>query len=231
MPAARSSSRSTSGTSSTTSAATISTARSSARSCRCSGRRASTSPRAPAGTRTASSQRWTWRSPGGHPHLHRALNAFLGGLVAEHPHPVRGEAAEDPLRHAAGDRPPTLRAVHERLARRALRALHRAAPARDVRLRRHADRDPVRARGRSASADASVVQVRPLGVLTCTALALSLTGAAATARTDDGPPSGKPVAGSSVHGVPGRQLVACRHHGVAAPPAQPAVAGADVDAA
>ena len=72
-----------------------------------------------------------------------ALNTFLGRLVAEHPHPVRsgkqpkimfGTQAD----HGAAD----VRPVHLRQARRVLRALHRAPPARGVRLRRHPDRDP-----------------------------------------------------------------------------------------
>ena len=89
-PAARWSSRSTSGTWSTRSAATTSSARSSASSCRCSGRRGSTSPPAPAGTSTGWSRRWTRRSRAGRPGSRTgALNAFLGRLVAEHPHPVR----------------------------------------------------------------------------------------------------------------------------------------------
>ena len=90
-PAARWSSPTTSGTCSTRSAATTSSARSSATSCRCRGRRGSTSRRAPAGTWTSWCRRsrppwtrWDSRVPTGR------LNAFLGELVAAHPHPVRG---------------------------------------------------------------------------------------------------------------------------------------------
>ena len=79
-----------SGTWSTRSAATTSTARSSATWCRCSGRRGSTSPPAPAGTSTGSSRRWRRRSHGWETRVSTGqLNAFLGRLVAEHPHPVR----------------------------------------------------------------------------------------------------------------------------------------------
>ena len=68
------------------------------------------------------------------------LNAFLGRLVAEHPHPVRGGKQPKVLFGTqATTSPPDLRAVHQRQAGRRLRALHRAAPARGVRLRRHPD--------------------------------------------------------------------------------------------
>ena len=118
-PAARWSSRSTSGTSSTRSAATTSTARSSATSCRCSGRRGSTSPPAPAGTSTGwcrpSTRRWRAGRPGSGT---GALNAFLGRLVAEHPHPVRGGKQPKILFGTqAVDRAADVRAVHQRQAR------------------------------------------------------------------------------------------------------------------
>ena len=75
------------------------------------------------------------------------LNAFLGRLVAEHPHPVRSGKQPKVLfgtqaDHLAAD----VRAVHQRQAGRGLRAVHRAPAARGVRLRRHPDR----ARGAAA---------------------------------------------------------------------------------
>jgi GTP-binding protein len=73
------------------SAATTSTARSIATSCACPGRPGSTSRRRPAGTSTGWCRRWTPRSRAGRRgSAPGALNAFLGRLVAEHPHPVRG---------------------------------------------------------------------------------------------------------------------------------------------
>ena len=71
-----------------------------------------------------------------------ALNTFLGRLVAEHPHPVRsGKQAKILFATQPSVGAADVRAVHERQARRVLRALHRAPAARGVRLRRHADRD------------------------------------------------------------------------------------------
>ena len=51
------------------------------------------------------------------------------------------QAAQDPVRDAALDVAADVRPVHQRQARRVVRALHRASPARAVRLRRDADRD------------------------------------------------------------------------------------------
>ena len=69
-----------------------------------------------------------------------ALNAFLGRLVAEHPHPVRGgKQPQDPLRHPGRrSAPPTFVLFTTGKLDARLRALHRAPPARAVRLRRHA---------------------------------------------------------------------------------------------
>ena len=79
---------------------------------------------------------WETRVPTG------ALNAFLGRLVAEHPHPVRsGKQPKILFGTQASIAPADVRAVHHRQAGRGLRALHRASPARGVRLRRHPDRD------------------------------------------------------------------------------------------
>ena len=78
---------------------------------------------------------WETRVPTGQ------LNAFLGRLVAEHPHPVRsGKQPKVLFGTQATDRAADVRAVHLRQARRRLPALHRAPAARGVRLRRHADR-------------------------------------------------------------------------------------------
>ena len=82
-----------------------------------------------------------------------ALNAFLGRLVAEHPHPVRGGKQPKILfgtqaAHRAAD----VRAVHHRPAGGVVPALHRASAARGVRLRRHARSTCSSARARSASA-------------------------------------------------------------------------------
>ena len=79
---------------------------------------------------------WETRIPTG------ALNTFLGRLVAEHPHPVRGGKQPRILfgtqsSIGAAD----VRAVHQRQAGGVVRALHRAPAARAVRLRGHADRD------------------------------------------------------------------------------------------
>ena len=69
-----------------------------------------------------------------------ALNTFLGRLVSEHPHPVRGrQAVEDPVRHPGVRVASHLRPVHLRQARGVVHALHRASPARGVRLRRLPD--------------------------------------------------------------------------------------------
>ena len=79
---------------------------------------------------------WETRIPTG------ALNTFLGRLVAEHPHPVRGGKQPRILFGTQpSTSPPDVHPVHQRQARGVVRALHRAAPARAVRLRRHADRD------------------------------------------------------------------------------------------
>ena len=65
------------------------------------------------------------------------LNAFLGRLVAEHPHPVRGGKQPKILFGTqAVDGAADVRAVHQRPARGVVPALHRAPAARGVRLRR-----------------------------------------------------------------------------------------------
>ena len=83
---------------------------------------------------------WETRVPTG------KLNAFLGRIVAAHPHPVRG--GKQP-RILFGTQASTdaadVRAVHLRAARGVVPALHRAPAARGVRLRRQP-----RARHRSA---------------------------------------------------------------------------------
>ncbi len=77
-----------------------------------------------------------------------ALNAFLGRLVAEHPHPVRErQAAEGAVRHPGGIGAADVRALHLGQAGRGLRAVHRAPAARGVRVRRDADRDQRQAAG------------------------------------------------------------------------------------
>ena len=69
------------------------------------------------------------------------LNAFLGRLVAEHPHPVRsGKQPRILFGTQPSTAPPTFVLFTSGPARRGLPALHRATPARGVRLRRHADR-------------------------------------------------------------------------------------------
>ena len=142
-PAARWSSPTTSGTCSTRSAATTSSARSSGTWCRCSGRRGSTSPPAPAGTSTGSCrpsrralESWDTRIPTGR------LNAFLGELVAAHPHPVRGGKQPRILFGTQADtRPPRFVLFATGLPRGRLPPVHRAPAARGVRLRGHPDRD------------------------------------------------------------------------------------------
>ena len=89
------------------------------------------------------------------------LNSFLGRLVAEHPHPVRSGKQPKILfgtqaDHLAAD----VRAVHQRQARRGLRALHRAPPARGVRLRRHPDR----AAGAAAGEAQALMALRRAGL-------------------------------------------------------------------
>ena len=69
-----------------------------------------------------------------------ALNAFLGRLVAEHPHPVRGgKQAEDPVRHPGLGGASDVHPVHVGQARGFLPALHRAPSARGIRVRRLTD--------------------------------------------------------------------------------------------
>ncbi len=57
------------------------------------------------------------------------------------------QAAEGAVRHPGRHRPADVRAVHERQARGVVRALHRAAAARGVRVRGHADRAAAAASG------------------------------------------------------------------------------------
>ena len=68
-----------------------------------------------------------------------ALNSFLGRLVAEHPHPVRGGKQPRILFGTqASTAPPTFVLFTSRPARGVVPAVHRAPAARGVRLRRHA---------------------------------------------------------------------------------------------
>ncbi len=72
-----------------------------------------------------------------------SLNAFLGPAGRRAPAPgAQREAAEDHVRHPGRHRAADVRAVHQRQAGGVVRALHRAAAARGVRLRRHADPAP-----------------------------------------------------------------------------------------
>ena len=67
-----------------------------------------------------------------------ALNSFLGRLVAEHPHPVRGgKQPPHPVRHAALHRAADVRAVHDGAAGGVVPPVRGAPAARGVRLRRH----------------------------------------------------------------------------------------------
>ena len=78
---------------------------------------------------------WDTRIPTGR------LNAFLGELVAGPPAPgAQRQAAAHPVRHPGGHPAAAVRAVHDRLPRGRLPAVHRAPAARGVRLRGHADR-------------------------------------------------------------------------------------------
>ena len=71
------------------------------------------------------------------------LNAFLGRVVAAHPHPVRGgQAAADPVRDPGAGRPADVRAVHLGLGRSRLPPVPRTAAARGVRLSRDAGAPP-----------------------------------------------------------------------------------------
>ena len=68
------------------------------------------------------------------------LNAFLGRLVAEHPHPVRGGKQPRVLFGTqASTRPPTFVLFASGFLEAGYRTVHRAAAARGVRLRGHAD--------------------------------------------------------------------------------------------
>ena len=73
------------------------------------------------------------------------------------------QAAEDHVRHPAVDLAADVRAVHQRQARGVVRALHRAAAARGVRLRRHADRAAAAGAGEARSADPDDVRNNPRG--------------------------------------------------------------------
>ena len=74
---------------------------------------------------------WETRIPTG------ALNAFLGRLVAEHPHPVRsGKQPKILFGTQASTAPPTFVLFTSGKPGGVVRALHRAAAARAVRLRR-----------------------------------------------------------------------------------------------
>ena len=108
---------------------------------------------------------WETRVPTGR------LNAWLTGLVAATPPPVRGgRQPEDPVRHPGRDPAAALRAVRLRVPRGGLPPVRRAAAARGVRLRGQPGaglgagpgqaRDPARAAGRGERAD------RPSGALT-----------------------------------------------------------------
>ena len=98
---------------------------------------------------------WETRIPTGQ------LNAFLGPPRRRAPAPgAQRQAAEDPLRHPGLDRAADVRAVHQRQAGRRLRALHRAPPARGVRLRRHPDR----AAAASAGEAEALAAVRRVGL-------------------------------------------------------------------
>ena len=128
---------------STRSAATTSSARSSRSSSRCSGRRGSTSrprtgrhmDRLVPGARDARSTSWETRVPTGR------LNAFLGEIVAAHPHPVRGGKQPRILfATQASTRPPRFVLFASGFLEAGLPPVHRAAAARGVRLRGDADR-------------------------------------------------------------------------------------------
>ena len=105
--------------------------------------------------RPAGARRSTRRSRAGRPgSATGALNAFLGRLVAEHPHPVRsGKQPKILFGTQAGDRAADVRAVHQRQAGGGVRALHRAPAARGVRLRRHADRAAAAGAGEAQALD------------------------------------------------------------------------------
>ena len=82
------------------------------------------------------------------------LNAFLGELVAAHPHPLRGGKQPRILfATQASTRPPRFVHLRDRLPRPRLPPLHRASPARDVRLRGHADLDLGAGAGEALRAD------------------------------------------------------------------------------
>ncbi len=79
---------------------------------------------------------WDTRVPTGR------LNAFLGELVAAHPHPLRGGKQPRILfATQAVDPAAAVRHLRHRVPRGRLPPVHRAPPARDVRLRGHPDRD------------------------------------------------------------------------------------------
>jgi GTP-binding protein len=78
---------------------------------------------------------WDKRVPTGR------LNAFLGEVVAAHPHPIRGGKQPRILFATQGRHPATaVRAVHLGLPRGRLPAVRRAPDPRGVRLRGHTDR-------------------------------------------------------------------------------------------
>ena len=152
-----------------------------------------------------------------------ALNAFLGRLVAEHPHPVRsGKQPKILFGTQTSIGAADVRAVHQRQAGGVVRALHRAPPARGVRLRRHPDRDQPASAG-EAQALASP-RMRSPRISTAVALPSSpLTRprrwslgvpCARTPLVEEGAlaPVSKPSAKqAALPDLPGRQLLARRH--------------------
>ena len=90
---------------------------------------------------------WDTRIPTGR------LNAFLGELVAEHPHPVRGGKQPRILFGTQADPAAEVCAVHHRLPGSWLPPVHHPPAARDLRFRGHPDRSQ-HARSREAGTQA-----------------------------------------------------------------------------
>ena len=124
-------------------------ARSSASWCRCSGRRGSTSPPAPAGTSTGWSRRWTRRSRAGRPGSRpaRSTRSSAGWSPSTRTRCAAASSRRSCSAPRPSTAPPTFVLFTSGKLDASYERLHRAPAARGVRLRRHPDRAPAAAPG------------------------------------------------------------------------------------